>query len=81
MRKIREEDITTTKYLLDSAYIEALYGNLSIILNKIDKMDKKIKALEKKTKGLVKDEKKLLKEDRKHDKVIEKAKKKMKGNC
>ncbi|CAB4164460.1 hypothetical protein UFOVP816_35 [uncultured Caudovirales phage] len=44
-------------------------------------MDKKIKKLEKKEKSLVKDTKSLLKEDKKHDKIIDKAKKKMKGKC
>lgn len=44
-------------------------------------MDKKIKALEKKTKELVKGEKMLLKADKKNDKVVAKAKMKMKGKC
>jgi hypothetical protein len=44
-------------------------------------MDKKIKSLITKTKGIEKSEKSLLKEDKKHDKVINKAKKKMKGKC
>ena len=44
-------------------------------------MDAKIKKLQKKTKSLAKDESKLLKEDKKHDKVIDKAKMKMKGKC
>lgn len=44
-------------------------------------MDKKIKKLEKNTKKLVKQEKALLKEDKKHDKIIDKAKAKMKGKC
>jgi hypothetical protein len=42
-------------------------------------MDKKIKSLKKDTKKLVKKESSLLKEDQKHDKIIDKAKKKMKG--
>ncbi len=41
-------------------------------------MDKKIKKLQKDTKKVMKEEKSLLKEDKKHDKVIAKAKKKMK---
>ena len=41
-------------------------------------MDKKIKQLQKKTKSLEKDEAKLLREDKKHDKIIDKAKKKLK---
>lgn len=44
-------------------------------------MDKKIKALAKKEKALVKDTKSLLKADRKNDKIVDKAKKKMKGKC
>ncbi len=44
-------------------------------------MDKKIKKLEKETKGLLKGEKSLLKEDKKNDKIIDKAKMKMKGKC
>ena len=44
-------------------------------------MDKKIKALQKDTKKLAKKESALLKEDKKHDKVIAKAKMKMKGKC
>lgn len=41
-------------------------------------MDKKIKKLMSATKGLEKKEKSLLKEDKKHDKLIDKAKAKMK---
>jgi hypothetical protein len=44
-------------------------------------MDKKIKALQKATKSLSKKESSLLKEDKKHDKIVNKAKKKMKGKC
>ena len=44
-------------------------------------MDKQIKKLQKKTKTILKDEKHLLKEDKKHDKVIDKAKMKVKGKC
>jgi hypothetical protein len=44
-------------------------------------MDKKIKKLQKDTKKIVKEESSLLKEDKRHDKVIDKAKKKMKGKC
>ena len=44
-------------------------------------MDKKIKKLQKNTKSLMKEESSLLKEDKKHDKVIDKAKNKMKGKC
>lgn len=44
-------------------------------------MDKKIKNLQSQTKKLVKEEASLLREDKKHDKVIDKAKKKMKGKC
>jgi hypothetical protein len=44
-------------------------------------MDEKIKRLQKDTKKIVKEEASLLKEDKKHDKVIAKAKKKMKGKC
>ena len=53
-------------------YIENLKGEF---------MDKKIKKLQKNTKSLMKEESSLLKEDKKHDKVIDKAKKKMKGKC
>lgn len=42
-------------------------------------MDKKIKALQKDTKKLEKKEMALLKEDKKHDKIIDKAKAKMKA--
>ncbi len=41
-------------------------------------MDKKIKSLEKNTKHILKEEKSLLKEDKKHDKIVDKAKKKLK---
>lgn len=41
-------------------------------------MDKKIKKLEKDTKKVLKEEKSLLKEDKKHDKIIDRAKKKLK---
>lgn len=44
-------------------------------------MDKKIKKLQKDTKKLAKEESQLLKMDKKHDKVIAKAKMKMKGKC
>lgn len=44
-------------------------------------MDKKIKKLITKTKGLEKSEKDLLKVDEKQDKIVDKAKKKMKGKC
>lgn len=44
-------------------------------------MDKKIMSLQKDTKKLAKKEASLLREDKKHDRVIEKAKKKMKGKC
>ncbi len=44
-------------------------------------MDKSIKKLQKKTKAIVKDESKLLKQDKKNDKIIDKAKIKMKGKC
>lgn len=54
---------------------------IQLILEKVKTMDKKIKALEKKTKNLVKDEKKLLKADKKQDKIVAKAKMKMKGKC
>lgn len=46
-----------------------------------DYMDKKIKALQKDTKKVVKKEAELLKADKKNDKVIDKAKAKMKGKC
>lgn len=44
-------------------------------------MDAKIKKLQKDTKKIAKEESSLLKEDKKHDKLIDKAKKKMKGKC
>lgn len=44
-------------------------------------MDKKIKALAKTAKKEVKGLGNLLKEDRKHDKIVDKAKMKMKGKC
>lgn len=44
-------------------------------------MDKQIKKLKTATKGLIKKEESLLKQDKKHDKVIDKAKMKMKGKC
>ncbi len=44
-------------------------------------MDKKIKSLMKDTKNLEKKEGKLLKADKKNDKVVDKAKAKMKGKC
>ena len=44
-------------------------------------MDKKIKKLQKDTKKVVKEEASLLKADKKHDKIVDKAKKKMKGKC
>ena len=42
-------------------------------------MDKKIKKVISKEKGALKETKQLLKMDKKHDKVIEKAEKKVKG--
>ena len=42
-------------------------------------MDEKIKKLQKNTHKLQKEEASLLKADKKHDKIIAKAKKKMKG--
>jgi hypothetical protein len=42
-------------------------------------MDKKIKKLQRDTKKIMKEESSLLKEDKKHDKIIDKAKKKMHG--
>lgn len=44
-------------------------------------MDAKIKSLQKDTKKLAKKEESLLKEDKRHDKLIDKAKKKMKEKC
>jgi hypothetical protein len=44
-------------------------------------MDKKIKELQKSTQKLVKKEADLLKADRKNDKIVDKAKAKMKGKC
>jgi hypothetical protein len=44
-------------------------------------MDAKIKRLQKDTKKLQKEEASLLKEDKKHDKIIDKAKRKIKGKC
>lgn len=44
-------------------------------------MDAKIKKIIKKTDSLEKDEKKLLKADRKNDKIVDKAKMKIKGKC
>lgn len=44
-------------------------------------MDKKIKKLKRDTKKILTEEASLLKEDKRHDRVIDKAKKKMKGKC
>lgn len=44
-------------------------------------MDKQIKALQRDTKKLEKKESALLKEDKRHDKIVDKAKMKMKGKC
>jgi hypothetical protein len=44
-------------------------------------MDKKIKKIQKDTKKLAHEESQLLKIDKKHDKIIDKAKMKMKGKC
>ena len=44
-------------------------------------MDKAIKSLQKDTKKLEKKEVSLLKEDKKNDKIVDKAKMKMKGKC
>lgn len=52
-----------------------------ICKKKWEHMDKSIKKLQKDTKKIVKEEAHLLKEDKKHDKIIDKAKKKMKGKC
>lgn len=41
-------------------------------------MDERIKKLQKDTKKIMKEESSLLKEDKKHDKIIAKAKKKLK---
>ncbi len=44
-------------------------------------MDKAIKSLQKDTKKIQKKESKLLKADKKNDKIVDKAKMKMKGKC
>lgn len=44
-------------------------------------MDRAIKGLMKQTDKIKEKEKVLLKEDRKNDKLVDKAKKKMKGKC
>lgn len=44
-------------------------------------MDKKIHKLQKTTKKLAKEESSLLKADKKNDKIVDKAKMKMKGKC
>jgi hypothetical protein len=44
-------------------------------------MDKKIKKLQSATKKVVKEEASLLKADKKQDKIVDKAKMKMKGKC
>ena len=44
-------------------------------------MDKKIKRIIKNTDKVVKEEKNLLKADKKNDKIVDKAKMKMKGKC
>jgi hypothetical protein len=44
-------------------------------------MDKKIKKLKSATQKLVKQESSLLKLDKKQDKIVDKAKAKMKGKC
>ena len=44
-------------------------------------MDKKIKSIMKDTKKVVGKEKMLLKDDKKQDKMVDKAKMKMKGKC
>ena len=44
-------------------------------------MDKKIKKIITKERDLERNTKSLLKEDKVHDKLIDKAKKKMKGKC
>jgi hypothetical protein len=46
-----------------------------------DSMDKKIKRLTKDTQKVVKQEKSLLKADKKNDKIVDKAKAKMKAKC
>lgn len=56
-----------------SHHIDDEYFNIEV------KVDKKIKKLQKDTKKIVKEEASLLKMDKKHDKIIEKAKKKLKG--
>jgi len=43
-------------------------------------MDKKIKKLQKDTKKIMKQESLLLKEDKKQDKIVDKAKQKLKGH-
>lgn len=44
-------------------------------------MDSKIKKLQKGTQKLAKEEAELLKMDKKNDRIVNKAKKKMKGKC
>ena len=46
-----------------------------------DYMDKKIKKVIKTETAALKDTKKLLKADKKNDKIVDKAKAKMKGKC
>ncbi len=46
-----------------------------------DYMDKKIKSVIKKETAALKDTKSLLKTDKKNDKIVDKAKAKMKGKC
>jgi hypothetical protein len=66
--------------MLDIDYIDELNEEF-ITQYKRDAMDKKIKALQKSTKSLEKKESSLLKMDKKNDKIVDKAKKKMKGKC
>lgn len=47
----------------------------------LDYMDKKIKKLQSSTNKIVKEEASILKADKKNDKIVDKAKKKMKGSC
>ena len=67
-RITRQKNISSVIEMLDKRIIEVI-------------MDKKIEKIQKDTKDLQKQEGELLKMDKKHDKVIAKAKKKMKGKC
>lgn len=85
-RELKKQFNKTEKSLKPKAKIKDAFDNMKILMEIVllylkereAIMDEKIKKIIKDTKGLEKKEKKLLKMDKKQDKIVEKAKKKLK---